>query len=316
MRALTLILSESEFLAAAELERTRAYWERKGYAVEEVAAEDPQAVTYALDTQSLFGDGRFVVIRGPASALDAIGEHLAAWAEHPPTGIAAAVVAARAAKLKKVLGARADVIEATAPKPWETADWLVRHVKGAGRSMSKDGAAALVEALGADLRELATAAEQVMTATRGSIGPDAVARMFRGMEAQLYTFLDALVQRDRAGSLRHLGALLRGGEYHPLVLTATLAKQFRAIAAARDAARQPAAVLAKELDLTVGYVNRAYKHGRNFAAEDIRGAFRAIADADDTLKGGERGTDYPDHIVVELLVSELCGEPASAVRRG
>ena len=62
-RPLTLILSDNEFLRAVELDRVRAQWEREGYAVEEVSPDDPQAVAYALDTPSLLGDGRFVILR-------------------------------------------------------------------------------------------------------------------------------------------------------------------------------------------------------------------------------------------------------------
>ena len=54
----------------------------------------------------------------------------------------------RATKLKKALGRGAEVIEVAAPKPWETADWLVKFLKGRGRIITKDAATALVEAVG------------------------------------------------------------------------------------------------------------------------------------------------------------------------
>lgn len=283
---------------------------KKGYAVEEISTQDMHAVFYALDTQSLFGDGRFVIARGSASDVDGEAERLAAWAESPPPGVAAALVLGKAAKLKKALGARADVIEVEAPKPWETADWLVRHLKGHGRAMSRDAANALIEAVGTDLREVAGAAEQLTMATSGSIGVDTVTRMFRGFESQLFTFLDAVLQRDRSSALKHLGALMKSGD-HPLVIMQGLSKQFRAVAAAREAGRTPAAALAKELSVSVGYVNRAVKHGRNFDAAEIRRVFRLLADADLALKGGERGEDQPGELVMELLVGDICGEARS-----
>ncbi|MGZ4241699.1 MAG: hypothetical protein ACXVQ7_08840, partial [Actinomycetota bacterium] len=77
-----------------------------------------------------------------------------------------------------------------------------------------------------------------------------------------------------------------------------------------------AAVLAKELGVATGYVNRAYKHGRNFDAGEIRRAFRLLADADLALKGGLLGEDNPPELVMELLVSEITGEGrVAAVRR-
>lgn len=310
MKALTLVQSEDEFLASLELDRLRARAEKAGYAIEEVAGDDERALFYALDTPSLFGDGRFVVVR--ASTLEAHAERLAAWAESPPPGLAAVLVVGRATKLKKAVGRHAEVIELAAPKPWETADWLVKFLKGRGRVITKEAATALVEAVGTGLRDLANAAEQLQLATTGQIGVDVVARQFRGLDSQVYTFLDAVVQRDRAAALRHLGALLRSGGTHPLVLTTTLANQFRALAAARDAGRQQAAALAKELGVSVGHVNRAFRHGRNFSAGEIRQAFRLLADTDDQLKGGERGQEGSDRLVLELMVARLAGDRPAA----
>ena len=315
MKQLCVIASENEFLASLEVDRLRAAWEKKGYAVEDFTSDDASAVFYALDTQSLFGGGRCVIVRGPSAPLEAEVERLVSWAESPPPEVACVLAVGSAAKVRKALGIRAEVIEVPAPKPWETADWLVRFLKGRGRTMSKDAATALVEAVGSDLRELASAADQLTLATTGSITVDVVGRMFRGLESQLYTFLDALLQRDRDAALRHLGALMRSGE-HPLVMMNALAKQYRAVAAAREAGRANAAALAKELDLTVGYINRAMKHARNFDAGEVRRSFRLLADADFALKGGERGEETSDVLLMELLVADLAGSrgPAPAPR--
>lgn len=217
------------------------------------------------------------------------------------------IVAGRSQKLKKALGARADVREVSAPKPWETGDWLTRYVKGLGRVISKDAAAALVEHLGTDLRELATAVEQLTLATTGSIGVEVVNKLFRGLESQVYVFLDAVLRRDRASALRHLSALMRGGQ-HPLAIHATLARQFRALAAVKGQGRPNPAELARELDLTPAYVTRATKNERNFDPAEVRRAFRLLADSDLSLKGGEFGDDRPDELIMELLVADLCGE--------
>ncbi len=294
----------------------RAAWEKRGYAIEEIPSDDPSLVFNALDTQSLFGGGRCVIVRGAATPLEPEADRFAAWAESPPPEVACIVAIGSALKLRKALGTRAEIVQVESPKPWETADWLARFVKGRGRTMTRDAAAQLVEAVGSDLRELSTAVEQLTLATTGSITVEVVSRMFRGLESQLYTFLDALLMRDRDAALRHLGALMRSGE-HPLVMMNALAKQFRAVAAARDVVGRPnAAALAKELDLTVGYVNRATKHARNFDAGEVRRAFRLLADADFSLKGGERGEEASDTLLMEMLVAELAGShgPAPAQR--
>jgi DNA polymerase III subunit delta len=316
LKQLTIIASENEFLASIEIDRLRAPLEQRGFSIEELTTDDTSAIFNALDTQSLFGGGRCVIVRGAAAPLDVDADRLASWAESPPPEVTCIVAVGSAAKLRKALGARAEVIDVAAPKPWETADWLVRFLKGRGRVMARDAAGQLVEAIGSDLRELATAAEQLALSTKGSITVEVVSRMFRGLESQLYTFLEALLQRDRDAALRHLGALMRSGE-HPLVMMNALAKQFRAVAAVRDAGRPNAAAVAKELDLTIGYVNRAIKHARNFDAGDVRRAFRVLADADFALKGGERGEEASDTLLMEMLVAELAGSrgPTAVVRQ-
>lgn len=306
-----LIISENEFLASLELDRVRAHWEEKGYTTERVSTEDPQAVFYALDTASLFGDGRFVVVGGPAAPLEAAAGRLAEWADSPPPGLAAAIVATRASKLEKALTGHAEIFKPEAPKPWEVPDWVVRFLKGRGRVITKEAAAALVEAVGTNLRDAATAAEQVATATTGTINPPAVAKLFRGLESQLFTFLEATLRRDRPAALRHLGALMRSGE-HPLVILAALAKQFRALAAVRDAGATPPAALAKELDVSPGYVNRAKKHARAFDPASVRRAFRLLADADLALKGGEQSEERPAELLMELLIAEITADRVSS----
>src|SRR5919198_1944441 len=100
MKQLILIISGSEFLSSLELERVRAHWEKKGYAVEEMSTDDLQALFYALDTPSLFGEGRFVIVRGSGSSLEGAIDRLKEWAASPPDRIASAFVLERAPKLK------------------------------------------------------------------------------------------------------------------------------------------------------------------------------------------------------------------------
>src|SRR5207244_960261 len=82
-----------------------------------------------------------------------------------------------------------------------------------------DAARALVDALGTDLRELATALDQIIASLPADAPVDVVAvtSQFRGIESRIHEFVDALLDRDRAHALRRLRALLSHGE-RPLVL--------------------------------------------------------------------------------------------------
>lgn len=301
---MTVILGDSEFLVDEEFRRVRDHLLASGHTLEEVDADDEQGVAYALDTPSLFGGGRLIVLRGSASSLDAHKERLVRFAEDPVPETAVLVVTGGAQRLKKALGQRADLIEVQAPKPWETAAWLVKHSKGKGRPITKEAAELLVELLGSDLRELASAHDQLSLGAKGAIDATAVATSFRGGQGSaLYTFLDAILGRDRAGALQHLQALMASGD-HPLVVHAALVKQFRALAAIYEVARnqRPSA---KDLDLAQGYLNRAGKHERRWDPDSIRRSVVALTEADLALKGGFDGEDAPPELIIELLVIEL-----------
>lgn len=310
MRALTLICGDAEFLVDEEFRRVREQLTAAGASVEEIDPADDLAVAAALDTASLFGGGRVVVLRATSTAIEPLADKLGRFADDPMPETHVVVVTGAAKRLTKTLGARADVIEVSAPKPWETAQWLVRYAKGHGRVIKLEAAELLVETLGTDLRELA-GAFQTLAIGDGAIDQRAITNHFRGQGTAIYTFLDAILSRDRAAALSHLHALMRSGD-HPLVLHAALAKQVRALAAMHGLRReeQPSA---KDLDLAQGYLNRAGKAARSWNADDIRRALVALAEADLALKGGFEGEDAPPELIAELLVVELTtGAPEPA----
>ncbi|MBI4729999.1 MAG: DNA polymerase III subunit delta [Acidobacteria bacterium] len=310
----TLVVSGDEFLASTALADLRAELERHDFATEVLPASDPAAIAYGLDTPSLFGGGRLVVVPDADDLKAPALEMISRWAADAPAGVRLALVAARGARLKKSLGAVADVIEVEAPPPWEVPRWVAARLRAAGRRVSPEAAQALVDAVGTDLRELASAAEQLLSSTDGAIDIAAVTRLFRGLESQAWTFVDAVLGRDRPAALRHLGALLGQGE-NPIGLVAALARQLRTVALVRDSERRPAAVIAKELEVKEGAVKRAFRQARAFGPEDIRRAFRLLADADLALKGGERGEGEPPELVLEMLVAEIAGEAAPSAGR-
>lgn len=306
MKAVTIIACADDFLAERELARLRAPLEKKGWAVEEIAAADPQAVQNALETRSLLDAGRLVVVRDAEAMKAAAVTGVAGWAASGPEGVRLVLVASRAAGLAKALGEHADVVQVKAPPPWETPGWVVQWFRRLGRRITPEAAAALVETVGTDLRELASAAEQLTVAHEGPIDAAAVHRQFRGLDSQVWTFVDATLERDPAAALRHLHALLAKGE-NPIGILSALARQMRTLAVARGAGRTPAAAIARELGVKEGAVKRALRQARRFSDADVRGAFRALAEADVALKGGERGEQEPPEMVLELLVAEICG---------
>lgn len=312
MKAVRIIASGDDFLAGLELEPLRAKARERGFAEEEVPAAEPAALANALDTRSLFDAGKLVIVPDADDAKDPTIQVIARWATDPQPDVRLILMCSTPSATKRLVKALGEHAELKTPDdvpPWETPGWVLKRAKALGRRMTPDASKALVEALGTDLRELAGAVEQLAATTPdgGTIDAAAVAVQFRGIESKLHEFVDALFDRDRVQALRRLRALTGHGE-HPLVILATIASQLRVLALLSGPERRSAAAVAKELGIKEGRVKRAMRRARNFTPDEIRNAYRLVADADLSLK-----SEGEDPLVLELLVDEIAG-PARASR--
>jgi DNA polymerase III subunit delta len=308
MRPATLILAGDAFIAQETLERLRAEAAEAGYAPEEIEPGDAQALLYAIDTPSLFGSGRFVVVRDAQDLPAEAQASLASWLKDPSPGIVLALVAsgAGATKLTKLFAADA-IVKADAVLPWKAAEWVVGRAKSRRRKITGEAAAALVEAVGSEPRDLAPAIERLLETTTGAIEASDVHEQFQGVESRIYQFVDAVFDRDLPGAMKRLRGLVSAGE-NAIGMVAALARQLRTIATVSGGDRRPAGVIAKELGLrSEGAVRRAQRQARNFSPAELRLAYRSLADADVALKSEEE-----DPLVLELAVGAIAGRPERA----
>jgi len=312
MKPVRLIATADDFLASLELDPLRAKARERGFAEEEVAADDPMAIANALGTGSLFDAGRLVIIREADAAKEPSLKAIARWAEDPTPDTRLVMLSETPAGTKRIVKALGDAVEVRTPDdvpPWEAPGWVVKRARALGRRMTADAAKTLVEALGTDLRELAGAIDQLVATTPedSTIDVAAVTTQFRGIESRIHEFVDALFDRDRNQALRRLRALLSHGE-PPILIVASIAAQLRILAMLSGADRRPAAAVAKELGIREGAVKRAMRRSRNFTPDEIRRAYRVVADADLAFK-----SEDDDPLVLELLVDSIAG-PARASR--
>jgi DNA polymerase-3 subunit delta len=312
VKPVRIIATADDFLAGLELDPLRMKARERGFAEEDVPADDPQAITNALETGSLFDAGRLVIVRDADDAKESSLSAIARWAQNPTPDTRLVLLVCTPQGTKRVLKAIGDMAEVRTPDdvpPWEAPGWVAKRARALGRKMTGDAAKALVEALGTDLRELATALDQLIATTPADAGIDVatVTTQFRGIESRIHEFVDALFDRDRTQALRRLRALLSNGE-PPILIVASIASQLRILAMLSTAERRPAAAVAKELGLREGQVKRAMRRSRNFSPDEIRRAYRLVADADLAFK-----SEDDDPLVLELLVDEIAG-PARASR--
>jgi DNA polymerase-3 subunit delta len=307
-----IIASTDEFLAELELDPLRAKAREAGYAEEEVAASDPAALANALETGSLFDAGRLVIVRDADDAKEPALKALARWGADPSPATRLVLFCSTPAATKRLVKALGDAAEVRAVEdvpPWQASGWVGKRVRALGKRISPEAAKALVDAVGTDLRELASSIDQLLATGEASIDVGAVQAQFRGLESRVHEFVDALFDRDREQALRRLRALVSQGE-NPIGIVAVIANQLRILAMLAGSERRPAAAIAKELGIREGPVKRAMRRARNFSPDEIRRAYRLVADADLSLK-----SEADDPLVLELLVDEIAGQ-ARATRPG
>src|SRR5215510_6691514 len=222
--------------------------------VHEVAggALSPGELT-ALTAPSLFGGGSLVVIRDAHNAGKDVAEELARLAAEPPPDVRLVVTHAGGARGKALLaslaGNGARVLEyPKITRVSDRMDFVREEFRAAGRTVDDGGMRALIDALGSDLREIASACAQLAADTTGLIDQATVARYYRGRaEATGFAVADRAVEGRLAEALEYLRWALAVG-VSPVLITSALAQGVRLIGRVGAAPRsQPAAALAAEL---------------------------------------------------------------------
>lgn len=254
----------------------------------------------ALLTQaspSLFGGATCIVVRGLHEAPDELQLDLLSLLEAPLEDVSLVVAHGGGMKGKKVLdtlrrlGAR--VIECPAIKSdRDKSDFVMKEFSRARRRITSDGVRALVEAVGKDVRELASACAQLIADTQGTVD-DAVVDTYHGgkVEATGFRVADAAIAGESGEALRLLRHAISTG-LDPVPVVAVLAMQLRQLVKVGAAGHGSSANVAKALGMAPWQVDRARRSVRDWSAEGLAVAIQAVAAADFEVKGGGRDPVY------------------------
>lgn len=240
---------------------------------------------------SLFGESRVVVLEGLEAGTDAAFDDLRSYVASPEPDVVLVAVHGGGNRGRPALdavraaGATQVVCEAI-KREGDKADFVGQELRRAGRRADSGAVRALVEACGADLRELASACQQLVSDTSGLISSDVVARYYGGrVEATGFRVADAAVA-GRAGEavalLRH--ALATGTD--PVPLVAALAARLRVLA--KVAAARGRGLTAADLGLAPWQLDRAKRDLVGWRPETLAEAIGAVAQADAEVKGAGR----------------------------
>lgn len=261
---------------------------------------------------SLFGEDKLIVVRDLHQAPDALQLDLLTYLADPADSVTLVVTHASGNKGKKVLdtlkksGAR--VIEAPAIKSdRDKAEFVTNEFRTARRKATPEAVQALVEAVGKDVRELASACRQLVDDTTGTIDADVVERYHGGrVEATGFKVADATVAGRTGEALRLLRHAVNVG-VDPVPIVAVIAMQLRQLAKVGGAGRGRSADLARDLGMAPWQIDRTRRALQGWNGDALGRSIQAIAAADVEVKGGGRDPVYAVEKAILTIARERNG---------
>ncbi|MEA5366623.1 DNA polymerase III subunit delta [Amycolatopsis sp., V23-08] len=246
-----------------------------------------------LVSPSLFSEGRVIVLESAQDISQELSDAVASYLKDPADGVVLVVVHTGGGRSKagKTLPAvlkkaGAEVTECPKlTKPAEREQFVRHEVRRAGGKIDPAGVAALIDAVGSDLRELSSAATQLVADAGGVVDADAVHRYHRGRaDVTGFAVAEKAVSGDRSAALESLRWAMQLGVPHVLVADA-LADAVRTIARVSGAGRGNPNQLAGELGMPPWKVRKAQGQSRGWNQDGLATAMRVVARLNAEVKG-------------------------------
>ncbi|OZM74264.1 DNA polymerase III subunit delta [Amycolatopsis antarctica] len=266
-----------------------------------------------LVSPSLFSEGRVIVLDAAHDAGQDISDAILDYVRQPADGVTLVVVhtgggrskAAKAlpAALRK---AGAEVTEcARITRPAEREGFVRNEVRRAGGKIEPSATAALIDAVGSDLRELSAAAAQLVADSGGTVDEDAVRRYHRGRaDVTGFAVAEKAVAGDGAAALESVRWALQIGVPHVLVADA-LADAVRTIARVAAAGRGNPNHLAGQLGMPPWKIRKAQGQIRGWGQDGLAEAMRTVARLNAEVKGAAAHADYAlERAVLEVVAAK------------
>lgn len=282
-----LVLGEDDFLAERA---TKAIVAQAGEGVEvtTLRAGDVSEGEIAMATSpSLFAEDRVVVVKHAELAGKEPTEILLQACVNPAPGITLIVEhtgGGRQKAMVKKFAKVAEVHKADALKDNERRSWLMEEFRSHGVRPTPDVAAAVLESVGSDLRELASAVSQLVSDTEGELTVEAVRAYYVGVaEVAGFDIADQAVAGRADRALASTRRALQLGT-SPVSIAAALARKVGDIAKLHGERGNP-----DQLARTVGmhpYVaKKTMQVARQWSGDAVSHAVIIVSDLDAEVKG-------------------------------
>jgi DNA polymerase-3 subunit delta len=249
-----------------------------------------------LLSPALFADERVIVLYAADEAGKDAVELIASAAADLPIGTSLAIVHSGGGRAKALVGRLrelgAEVHEcAKIKKAAERASFVRAEFRTHKVKVDDDVIAALLDAVGSDIRELASACSQLVADTAGPIDVVTVRRYHSGKaEVSGFDIADKAVMGDVSGAAEALRWAMLGGVPH-VVLADALAEAVHTIARVGPL-RGNSYQLASELGMPPWRVDKAQKQARRWSKERVGAAIRLVAALNADVKGVAADADY------------------------
>lgn len=264
---------------------------------ERTGAELDGPELHELVGPSLFGDARLVVIRSAQDVKVAALAILRPYLDTPVTGTTVVLHHVGGAKGKALLDCarKAGALEigcAKLSRAEERSEFVRAEVHRAGGTIAPDAVAALVDAVGSDLRELAAVSGQLVSDSGGRIDVALVRAYHRGRaEVTGFAVSDLAVVGNTGAALEALRFALSVGVAQ-VVIADALADGIRTIARVATAGRGDPYALAAQLGMPPWKVKRAQAQARGWSEPGVRRALGVVAALNADVKGVAADASY------------------------
>ncbi len=240
---------------------------------------------------SLFAASRVAVLTGLDAASDEMGDALVEAATAPSTDAVLVLVHPGGMKGKRLLDAlrKAGVAEVRCDavrRPGELHDFVVAEVRRHGGRIDDAAAARLVDVVGADLRGLASLAEQLVADGEGRVTVALVDSYAEGRaDVKGWDIADLVVTGQSSQAMAELRWALAGGT-DPVLVVGALAGSLRQLTQLAAVPRgQRDADVARDLKVPPWKVRILRGQLRGWTGPGLAAAIRAVAAADLAIKG-------------------------------
>jgi DNA polymerase-3 subunit delta len=264
-----------------------------------------------LLSPSLFSDERVVVLEAAGEAGKSAADLIAATAADVPSGTVLVVVHSGGGRAKALAtelrnsGAQVHACPRIS-KAGERVDFVRKEFRSLRVKVDDDTVTALLDAVGSDVRELASACSQLVADTDGHVDAAAVRRYHSGKaEVKGFDIADKAVTGDVAGAAEALRWAMMRGEPH-VVLADALAEAVHTIARVAPLSGDPYR-LAADLKLPPWRVQKAQRQARRWSRDTVATAVRVVAALNADVKGAAADADYALESAVRKVAELAAG---------